>query len=213
MGLSVDPWVWIAAGLTICIYSFLYKDNPFYKFAEHLFVGVSVGYSIALTYWRGVKPKVIDPLVTDFAHEWLLVFAIIIGLMYFCRFIPKVSWMIRWPLAISLGFACGVSIPLTFQAQLYEQVRYTMEPFAGYGMLMIVNGILIVVGVVSCLVYFFFSARHTGALGTISRVGIIFLMLGFGASFGNTVMARVTLLIGRVGFLLSEWLGLPIVEA
>src|SRR5262245_26382732 len=42
---------WLAALLTLCIFSFLYKDNPFYKFAEHLFVGVSAGYYIILNWW------------------------------------------------------------------------------------------------------------------------------------------------------------------
>ncbi|GAI60092.1 unnamed protein product, partial [marine sediment metagenome] len=42
---SKSIMVWIAAILTLSIYSFLYRDNIFYKFAEHLFVGVSVGYS------------------------------------------------------------------------------------------------------------------------------------------------------------------------
>jgi len=46
--------VWIAAGLTLCVYSFLYKDNPFYKFAEHLYVGVSVGYTIAITWHQAI---------------------------------------------------------------------------------------------------------------------------------------------------------------
>ena len=32
-------------------------------------------------------------------------------------------------------------------------------------------------------------------------------MIAFGASFGYTVMARVSLLIGRIQFLLHDWLG------
>ena len=63
------------------------------------------------------------------------------------------------------------------------------------------------IGVVSDLIYFFFSTAHRGAVGKISTVGITFLMVGFGASFGYTVMARVTLLIGRFQFLLEDWLG------
>jgi hypothetical protein len=40
-----------------------------------------------------------------------------------------------------------------------------------------------------------------------ANLGIIFLMLGFGASFGYTVMSRISLLIGRMQFLLGDWLG------
>ena len=64
------------------------------------------------------------------------------------------------------------------------------------------------VGVMCTLTYFFFSIEHRGAVGGISKVGIIFLMVGFGSAFGNTVMGRVSLLIQRVDFLLSDWLRL-----
>jgi len=39
-------------------------------------------------------------------------------------------------------------------------------------------------------------------------IGIIFIMVGFGAAFGYTVMARISLLIGRLQFLLGDWLGI-----
>jgi len=39
--------IWIGVIMTFAILSFLYKDNPFYKVAEQLFVGLSAGYSIA----------------------------------------------------------------------------------------------------------------------------------------------------------------------
>jgi hypothetical protein len=45
-------------------------------------------------------------------------------------------------------------------------------------------------------------------VGGVARVGIVFLMIGFGASFGYTVMARVSLLIGRLTFLMRDWLGI-----
>jgi len=41
MDWTITIGTWVAAFLTLSIFSFLYKDNPFYKFAEHLMVGVS----------------------------------------------------------------------------------------------------------------------------------------------------------------------------
>jgi hypothetical protein len=70
------------------------------------------------------------------------------------------------------------------------------------------DSMLLTLGVVSVLCYFFFSAEHKGALGAFSRVGVIFLMISFGASFGYAVMARESLVIGRFQFLLDEWLQL-----
>jgi hypothetical protein len=61
----------------------------------------------------------------------------------------------------------------------------------------IFNSLIIVVGTICGLVYFYFSKEHTGVLGKMSRLGIYFLMISFGASFGFAVMGRISLLIGR----------------
>ena len=68
--------------------------------------------------------------------------------------------------------------------------------------------VVILVGVISTLIYFFFSRERKGVIKPVANLGIIFIMLGFGASFGYTVMARISLLIGRLQFLLGEWLGI-----
>ncbi|MEA3409021.1 MAG: hypothetical protein U9Q95_01595, partial [Candidatus Eisenbacteria bacterium] len=70
------------------------------------------------------------------------------------------------------------------------------------------TNILLVIGLLGTLSYFFFSMKHKGLLGGLARAGIVFLMVGFGASFGYTVMSRFSLLIGRVSFLLHDWLHL-----
>jgi hypothetical protein len=62
-------------------------------------------------------------------------------------------------------------------------------------------------GVVATVSYFFFSREQRGLMRPVSRTGIVFIMIGFGASFGYTVMARISLLIGRLQFLLRDWLG------
>ena len=70
------------------------------------------------------------------------------------------------------------------------------------------SNIIMVVGVIATLSYFFFSLEHKGALGKVAKIGIWYIMLAFGAAFGYTVMARISLLIGRLQFLLHDWLGL-----
>ena len=37
-------WTTVSIALTLMTLSFLYRDNPFYKFSESLFVGVATGY-------------------------------------------------------------------------------------------------------------------------------------------------------------------------
>ena len=206
--------VWVAAILTLCLYSFLYRDNPFYKFAEHLFVGVAQGYWTVRVYFEGFLPYVWVPLRTTFGigeeaarpFEIIILIPIVLGLMFFGRFFRGYHWITRIPLAFVFGAASGIAIPLVFGAQIFQQAHATVAPFgsaSGWGM---VNLILITAGTLAGLTYFFFSVEHRGAVGWVSRVGIWFLMIGFGSAFGNTVMNRVMLLIQRVEFLLMDWL-------
>lgn len=222
--------IWIAALLTLCIYSFLYRDNPFYRFAEHLFIGISVGYGIVITIHQGFIPFAWKPLSEAMTALWteikreatpetrealsglIKLIPIGIGLLFFARLSPRHTWLIRYPIAILIGFTAGIAIPTVLQASIFEQTHGTLMPFAQMreGILPIkdiIGAVFIVVGLICTLIYFFFSVEHQGPVGWLSKVGIAFLMIGFGAAFGNTVMGRVALLIHRVGFLLNDWLG------
>lgn len=203
-------WTWVSALLTLCIFSFLYKDNPFYKFAEHLFVGVSLGYSIAVTYHNSFYPELVVPLFKEFRFSNLvLVIPFALGLMYLTRFIPKVSWMYRLPIAFLLGLFSGAAIPRTLQADIIKQIQGSLllpNVFTRFDSALF--ALITFVGVLCSLIYFFFSRERKGIIKPAADIGIIFLMVGFGASFGYTVMARVSLLIGRIQFLMGDWLGI-----
>ena len=209
MNISFDPWVWIGALLTLAIFSFLYRDNPFYKVAEHIFVGVSNGYAVTFYYHNILVPTLFNPL---FRGRLILIIPFIIGALYFTRFIPKVSWLIRIPIGILMGYSVGASIPATIQAYIIKQVQGTnLTPYNFQrwhaGSTGIVWSIILFLGVICVVSYFYFSREQKGILKVTSRIGIFFVMIGFGAAFGYTVMARVSLLIGRLQFLLGTWLG------
>jgi len=211
MHLSSDIGVWIGAFLTLGIFSFLYKDNPVYKFCEHLFVGISAGYYVVLTMISSVYPNMIQPLFTNFSHDrnFLLVIPLVLGIMLFSRFFPRGDWLSRWPIAFILGVYPALRITGFAQGDLVEQVHGTILPLWVPGDTgTTINNWLLVGGLVTTLIFFFFSKEHKGALGGSAKVGIYFLMISFGASYGYTVMARVSLLIGRVMFLLDDWLGI-----
>lgn len=211
MNISTDPWIWIGALMSLAIFSFLYRDNPFYRFAEHIFVGVANGWAVTF-YWHNVLvPFLFDPLFRQGQLYYILPF--VVGMLYFTRFIPRVSWLVRIPIGLYMGYYVGVSIPATIQAYIVKQVQGTVltpQNFQawGAGNMGIVWSIILFVGVLCTVSYFFFSKEHRGALGVAARIGIIFVMVGFGAAFGYTVMARISLLIGRLQFILGPWLGI-----
>jgi len=190
---------WIATGLSLFMYSFLYKDNPFFKLGEHIYVGVSVGYGLVITYYEVMVKKLYVPMVQQ--GNWWLIIPLVLGLLVLARFIPALSWLSRISFAFIVGFGSGTAIPRQISSFILQQVQGTLKPFvanSGPGFSFAeLNTLLILVGVVSVLFYFFFSIEHTGAVRRVARVGIYFLMVSFGAAFGYTVMARMSLLIGR----------------
>jgi Kef-type K+ transport system membrane component KefB len=207
----------VAVGLTLAMYSFLYRDNPVFKIAENLFVGVSLGYTLVTAWFEILKPDVYEPLIKpcfvragEKGPEFWLLVPTALGLLMWTRFTPRLAWLSRWAFAFVVGLGAGVGIPRTVSSFILKQVEPSLTPLfaAGQPWDVSLNLALILVGVVSVLMYFFFSVEHRGPVKALSKVGIWFLMVSFGASFGYTVMARMSLLIGRMQFLLHDWLGL-----
>src|SRR4030067_998158 len=195
-------WTPLAAFLTFCIFSFLYKDNPFYKFAEHLVVGVSAGYFAMLLVYEGLFPKVIVPIFQQGRLYYLI--PAILGMLMWTRFVKKWSWVSRYPIAATIGIGTGVSIPLEMQTKVVQQLRASMSAIS-FNDASGINSLLVVIGVFCALVYFFFSKEHKGVFGGIAKFGIWTLMVGFGTGFGLTVMGRGSFLIDRVKFLAETW--------
>lgn len=202
---------WLAALLTLFLMSFLYKDNPFFRFAEALFAGVSLGYYIGITLDQTLRPNLYEPLAQEglTPTNFHLLFAGLVGLNLYTRYIKRIAWLARLSLAIYVGYYVGINMVQKLQGEVLPQTAATMVNLTGGGAggLAPFNSLVVFAGVISVLVYFFFSVEHTGAVGRVSRLGIWFLMLGFGAAFGYTVMGRVSLLIGRLNFLMIDWVG------
>ncbi|HEY3216646.1 MAG TPA: hypothetical protein VGK93_09155 [Candidatus Eisenbacteria bacterium] len=230
---SSDLSVWLAALLTLCIFSFLYRDNPFYRFAEHLFVGVSAGYYIILYFWTNLVPNLWEPLWRhaigrDFwtgapftparpglfaaslgDYRMFLLLPGILGLLLFTRLFGKIGWMSRWALAVIIGVYAGIRTTGAAQADFVAQVQGSLQPlWVGGHLGASLNAIVFTVGLATSLLFFFYSREHKGTLGMASKLGILFLMVSFGAGYGYTVMSRISLLIGRLQFLFEDWLGL-----
>ena len=380
--------IWIAALLTLCIFSFLFKENPLYRFAEHLFVGVSAGYWFVCYAWDILWAKLFLPLSAG--EDLGLILALVLGLMMLGKLTNRLQWLGRWPVAFVVGCTVGFAIVSRLEADIMAQCRAMFEPFAGnssavyqsmagyterrgqdpklgvtlpqmqafaehgvsatlpknrdgqagwsrrewqkfngigislfaridkdrdgllspreldrfqekfpndyppqfdrtawdwdndgqYSLIecesfdggqpaffelldsnhndvvapteldfftteiqphfpvevaatfaaldrnrdglltadewrtpvlwtaRVINGLVVLIGVITGLSYFFFTKEHKGALGYSAKIGIYILMISFGASFGYTVMSRISLLIGQMIFLMRDWLGL-----
>lgn len=198
--------IWLRAYLILSLFSFLYKDNKFYKLSEHIFAGLSAGYYVGLIWQAVIIQQLVNPMFDN--GEWWLIFPGILGVLMFTRLMPKYSWVSRVSLAFVIGNTAGIYIIQSLHGAIMLQVVpmvTSLNSGNGFGATLLT--LLITVGVISTLVYFYFSKEHKGILGYIARVGIWFIMIAFGAHFGYTVMGRISLLIGRVEFLYYDWGG------
>ena len=197
--------IWLGAFFTLCILSFLYKDNPFYKLAEHVFVGISAGYGVALEFQNVFLPNLWNPLTKE--GKLIMLVPFVLGVLLFTRFVAKISWLSRWSIGLLIGIYSGIAIIGFGSGDLVAQIHGNLLPlWGGNNLLTLYNNWILTVGLVTCLIYFFFSKEHKGSFGVLARVGIYFLMLSFADSFGYTVMSRMSLLIGRFYFLYGDWL-------
>jgi len=198
--------IWIIAFFTLSLFSFLYRDNPFYRLAEHIFAGLSAGYYVGLVWNSVIIQQMIDPMFDN--GRWWLIFPGFLGVLMFSRFSRNYSWISRLSLAFVMGNTAGIFLLSELHGKVLPQMQSTMLSLnPGQGFAKFILALVVVVGVLSTLIYFYFSKEHRGALGGIARIGIWFIMVSFGAHFGYTVMARISLLIGQVQFLINDWLG------
>jgi hypothetical protein len=215
--------IWCGVGLTLFIFTFLYKDNPFYRFAEHLYVGVSAAYWMVILYWNSIKPKVIDGIVPPpgLDRHLIVIIPAILGFFVILRLVPSLTWLSRITFAFIIGAGSGIYIPQVISAIFLPQLTATLNPINKDGFKLAETPpnlwaeiwawlsapspaqIILLAGVFSVVFFFFFSVEHKGVVGNISVVGIYFIMISFGAQFGYTVMARISLLIGRMQYLMQ----------
>ncbi len=228
LSVSRTVGLWISAFLTLAILSFLYRDNVFYKVAESIMVGFSAAWAmVGAGFWEAIIPKLAANLAPDLIRAWavpdlkepqepnlIYLAPLVLGIMLLWRLAPRGGWIARWPLAFIVGTFAGIKLINYLDADFVNQIRSTIIPLVvlaqsgGIDTWSSFRNLGVVLGVLSCLAYFFFSFEHRGLMGRIARVGVWYLMITFGASFAFTVMGRIALLAARIEFLFDDWLWL-----
>ena len=209
---------------TLAIYSFLFGENQFYRFFEHLFIGISAGFLPVLTIKNFLWPKVLEPMLGFTVayypdgtvvqpYQPLYLFFLLplaFGLLYYTLYLPRYAWLAKLVIGFSLGFTAGLTFK-GFFAEMLPQVVSTFKPLVvmkdgSINLFASFNNALFVYTVIAVMTYFFFSFRQDGPVLARVRVsGRWLMMLCFGAFFGSTIMARMALLVERLQFLLGDW--------
>lgn len=201
--MSSSPAIWVEVFFTLAIFSMIFKDNPVYRFAEHLFVGLAAGHAIVMGV-NTLRSTAWNPAVQQGKVQ--LFVPLILGALLYTRYIKSISWMSRYPVVLMLVVGSALGMRGAVQAQFLDQIVATFKALTS------LDAVIILVGVIGTLAFFFFTSSYTrllkGPLAWLPQIGRTTMMIAFGASFGNAVMGRMVLLIARVKFLMADWLGL-----
>jgi hypothetical protein len=194
--------LWCGALCTFAIYSILYKENRFYRLFEHIFIGLYAGYGVYITWHEILYPKWWKPMVEQ--GQWWWAFGGVVGSMFYFMYSSKHAWISRVIFSLFMGFAAG-GIFREFYEGVFPQIGSSFKPFTG-GAAHIASVVVFYVILLAAMSYFFFSFEHKHpAVTATAKAGRWFLMIGFGAMFGATVMGRMTLFIGRLNYLINSW--------
>jgi hypothetical protein len=217
--------------LTLCVFSYLLGDNVLYRLAEHIFVGVAVGYAVVVAFHHVLVPKLINPAIealsdsgsADVGQLILLSISFLLGLLLLTkafRVSGPISWLGSFSLACLLGVGAALSIGGALMGTLLPQANATADLnryVARYGPgLGLFSGIVVLAGTTGVLLHFYFSAGGEGPLAGIrdrlvktwGGLGRWFIYIAFGAILATTFMSRLSLLTGRIEFLLDSLRGL-----
>jgi len=192
--------LWTGWLLMLMIYSYpLYKENVTYRFAEHIFIGIFLAINLVVNFTNVIRICVTPLLGGDF----LMIVPLVMGIMIYTMLIPEYRWISRYPIAVLVGAGFGLGMRGVIKPSILDAIVSTITAPSTGAMMDWVNFLYIAVGLISSIMYFLLTYEHTGALQAPTRIGRLFIMIGLGAYFGNTVLFRFTMLTGRAQFFLQ----------
>ena len=211
---------------TLAIFSFLIKENPYFRFFEHLYIGIAAGFGIILTIKEFFVPKIFTPMLgldvvqypdgtySGEINSWYLLYLIpmLFGLLYYFLFSARYSWLAKLVIGFTLGMSGGIALK-AFSNEMIPQIVGSFKPLVvlqdgGINWWSSITNGFFVLTLLTVMSYFFFSFKRSAPVVQKSAiVGRWLMMVCFGAFFGSTVMARMALLVERLQFLLHDWTG------
>jgi len=208
MDLASVSSIWIAALFTIWAFSFVFRDNAWFKFAEHVYVGTAAGNGIVY----GIDNVTRYGWAPFMKGSMYYIVLFLLGIVLYARYHKKYFWLSRIPIAIMVGTGIGLSMRSTVTSEFIAQIQSTAGmKILGVDPLTAFNNLLFLI-ILLCCIYFFiftFPSMHTGGKWYISRIARYAMMAAFGYTFANGFLSRVTMIFGRFDFLKSSWLPLP----
>ncbi len=217
--------VGIALGfvLSLMIYSYLLGDNPLYRLAVHVLVGVGLGYASVVAIYTVLIPQLIAPFAeTGAPIQPIVAFIALLALLLLLKLFRQTAVIGNLTMGFVMGVGAAVAISGALLGTLLPQASAATLPLLPNSETMTVSDLLLaalvlMTGTITSLLYFHFSAQLTRDGRTqrplwvhlSAQVGQVFLMITFGSLFAGALIASLSVLTARLQFYiqwLSQWI-------
>jgi hypothetical protein len=206
----------ISCLLTLMVFSYLLGDNPLFRMAVYIFIGVSAGFVSAVIARQVIYPQLIRPLLLQ-QNLVALVIPLILSLLLLTKIFPRAGGAGSPVMAFLVGIGAAVAIAGAVSGTLIPQFIAVLDPFhlpKGISfqdfLEQIGEGSVMFIGTVTSLAYFHFgvkavsqgvAGKRNKAISIFALVGQVFIAITLGVLFAGAYAASVTALIERMYFI------------
>ena len=201
--------------LTLMIFSYLIGDNPLFRIAVYLFIGVSSGYAATVIVYYVLLPKFNQFQSLDVNQLILGVIPLILGATLLAKLSPRISWIGSFAMAMLVGVGAAAAVGGALLGTLIPQAQASIDAFdlqsSTSPALKFLEAVVMLAGTVLTLAAFQFGAkrapdgtpRRNVLLEWIARFGRLFIAITFGVLFAGVYMAALTAMIERLSSVIN----------
>lgn len=201
--------------LTLMVFSYLIGDNPLFRIAVYLFIGVASGYAATVVWHYVLVPKLFQSIST---LNPLALIPFVFGISLLAKLSPRIAWIGNFAMAVLVGVGAAAAVGGALLGTLMPQAQAAIDGFdvlsAGSGLELasrLLEGVIMLGGTVFTLASFHFSTgraadgvpKRNRILEGIAWVGRIFIAITLGVLFAGVYMSALTAMIERLSFVLN----------
>ena len=185
----------LSALISVAVYSYLYRENMAFRLAEHIIIGSFTGHGLVMA----IKNINESAVARVSAGEIVYFIPIILGFLFFTRYLREYDWLQRYPLAVVIGISSAVAARSFIQGWIWKSIQVTVSTPLNN-----LDAILLVLAMLLAMSYFTFTIKHTGAVGSITRIGRIVILLVFGLTIPFDLVSRLGSATSRLDWMIQN---------
>jgi hypothetical protein len=198
--------------LTLMIFSYLLGDNPLFRIAIYLFIGVASGYAAAVTVHSVLLPRFLLLQTNSINQFVLIIIPLLFSLSLFAKMLPRISWIGNFAMAILVGVGAAAAIGGAVIGTLLPQAQASMNTFDIFmGVRPFLEALIALAATVLTLASFHYSAsrapdgtvKRNRILEIVASLGRIFVAVTLGVLFAGVYMAALTAMIERLSSIID----------